>query len=264
MIRSRNIDPKTPARSVTVRDQFIIKTPPTSATLYATAQTITTGTTTTLNLDGTLWLANTQSVDSAGTATVSATSATLALPSDLWFTLSSAIAITGTVDGYDHMGNPVYFEFSKSSAQTVFTLSQSTQVTITKNGDSSRSIPGRSVNCCYSAINKITITNASGSSPTISVGVLNTGGNAFRMPRIPLPVPVKDANDMADVVLLSSVGGATVTTPAAVPGQCSYSTTALGNGDLLVLTNGQLVETVAGTAPYEWYVMYRGGRNVLQ
>jgi len=260
MIRNRNIDPSTSARTVTSRDAFKIQTPPTSSTLYATAQAINTGVATTLNLDGTLWITNRQTVDSAGNATVSATAGTLVLPSDLWFTLGAAVAVTGIVDGWDHLGRPVYFEFSKSSAQTVFTLAQSTQVTITKNGDPARGIDARSPFCCFGGINLIQITN-SGANSTCAVGVLNTGGNAFRMPRIPLPVPIVDTNDLADQVLLFSAGGATITTPAAAPAQVAYSLTSFGSGDVMNLTNGSLVETAAGTSPYEWYVMYKAGRN---
>ena len=72
---------------------------------------------------------------------------------------------------------------------------------------------------------------------------------------------VEEQIDLADQVLLFSAGGATITTPAAAPAQVAYSLTSFGSGDVMNLTNGSLVETAAGTSPYEWYVMYKAGRN---
>lgn len=261
MIRTRNIDPRTPARSANTRDQYLIRTPPTDLDGYCTSQAINTGVATTLNLDGILCI-NKTSRDSAGSISVIATAATLLYPSDLIFTLGAAVAVTGIVEGWDHMGNKVYFEFSKASAQTTFSLAQSTQVTILKNGDPARGAPGRSPYCCYSAIERIVLTNA-GANSTVTVGWTNAGGNNFRMNRIPLPVLIDNAADICETTYLKSVADATVTTPAAVPAEIAHSTTVLGSGDLLTFATGTLVETVASvtSAPYEWIVTYSGGRN---
>lgn len=251
MIKNRNIDFRTPARTWASRDAYTVQLLPTLATGFCSAQNITT-TEATLNMDG-LYVANPLDATSIALATAG----TLAQPSDLWFTLGGAIACTGKIQGWDHLGKQVYFEFSKAAAQTVFTLAQSAQVTITKNGDPSRGIDARSPYCCFSAIDFIKITGAS--AQTCSVGVLNNAIVAARMPRIPLPTRILNVTEICDAVIIQSAGGATMTTPAAVPGQAAISTTIFGSNDLLLMTTGGWVETVAGTDTYKIHVPFKAG-----
>lgn len=261
----------TPPRIETVRDMRRVRVLPTSAVGFASAQATTQNVPLTMLLDGPMVM-NAQTRDSAGNLAASTTAGDLAEPSDLWFTATNVTdEFTGIVEGIDHRGIPVYVEFTKLTGGTggIFMLAQS-QVTITKNGDTLRGIPARTLNSggmyvCFSSIQRIVITRTSAAASSVSIGPLNNGAIASRMPRIPLPVPIEDVLDLTANLVLLSTGGATVTTPAAVPGRVAFSTSVFGNGDIilpLVAASAGMVETAspAGSNAYEWGVGYRAGR----
>lgn len=266
-IRNKSLSSRLPSRLVPTQDRYLIETCPTDADGFCTSQTLVSGVETELNLDGALVVNSQRNV--AGVQTSDTKQGMLRFPSDLWFTTGAAINCRGKILGIDHLGRDVYYEFTKFNAvaaQTIFTMAQNAQVVSLIDGNRALGIKARgSPYCCFSYIKSIKITNDSADT-TVTVGALNSGTTSNRMPRIPLPVPIRDYQDIGDKVILRSNGNATVTVPAAIPGEVAYSPTLIGRQDLLVLligASGGFTETVAGTdgVPYRWEVFYRGGRN---
>lgn len=234
MIRNRNISTFSAARSVATRDQYSVKILRDSAQAFAATQTFNTGAALEVNLNGALC---------ANPSSSATGQATLLLPSDLWFTPGGSIAVSGLVEGYDHHGNFRSISFVKSASAAVFTLSSST-VTIASGGSGF---------VTWATITRISLTNLTSNS-TIAIGTAYSTASDDLMPKIALPVPVDSVDDLTSQLVVLGAGGATFTTPAAVPGRATISSVKGTNVALATI-----VITVAPTSEMEFIVGYRPG-----